>query len=426
MSQPFNSQRFRDFIGLNEEDISDRYFSLLTVIITSFLFTQIVYVSFFSPNWLNLLITAVSFLLFLVLFFVIKIRKIRHIVKPIFIIIVHVILFVFWISSEGILGSISSLIPICIFIVAIITPLAYNKWALLLSIVFYMLMINVEFIFPEIIIPYDSLFTKKLDIIIGIIFTSLIVGGSFYYLRSEYEKKVKEAKAQFEEQKRLNEELDNFVYRTSHDLRAPISSSLGLIDLINITENEAEKAHYLALQKKSLLKMDQFIHEILNYSRNARLEISQNPINFHGIIKEAIHQIEFANPQLQLNVNITIEENLNYISDTLRLQIIFNNIISNAFRYCDVKKVNPFLNIAVTQNPTNIQIVFEDNGQGIDSKSLPKVFDMFYRANAKSEGSGVGLYIVKQSIEKLQGTITCTSTLGEGTRFVIVLPKVLK
>ncbi len=371
------------------------------------------------------MITVGSFFVFLFLFFVIRIKKIRPIIKPVFIIIVHVLLFFFWISSEGLLGSISSLISICIFIVALITPLSYNKWALLLSFVYYALMINVEFVFPEIILPYDSLFAKKLDIIVGVIFTSFVVGGSFYYLRSEYEKKVKEVKAQFEEQKRLNEELDNFVYRTSHDLRAPISSSLGLIDLINTTANEAEKVYYLALQKKSLLKMDQFIHEILNYSRNSRLEISQNLINFQGIIKEAVHQIEYANPQLHLTVKSTIEDNLTFLSDSLRLQVIFNNIISNAFRYFDAKKANPFLSIVITQTSGNVQIVFEDNGQGIDSNSLPKIFDMFYRANKKSEGSGVGLYIVKQSIDKLQGTITCTSTLGEGARFVVLLPKVL-
>lgn len=425
MNEPTIKQRFSEFIGLNEEDISDRYFSLLIVVIVCFLLTQIVYVSFLSPNWLNVWITVMSLLLFLLLFFVIKNKKIRHIIKPIFIVIIHIILFFFWISSEGLLGSISSLISICIFIVAIITPLSYNKWALLLSFVFYMLMINVEFVFPEIIIPYSSLFTKKLDIIIGTAFTSLVVGTSFYYLRVEYEKKVEEVKAQFEEQKRLNEELDNFVYRTSHDLRAPISSSLGLIDLINTTDNEVEKSHYLALQKKSLLKMDQFIQEILNYSRNSRLELSLHPINFNGMIKEAIHQVEFANPKLSLTVNTQIEENVSFISDTIRLQIIFNNIISNAFRYCDVKKEKPFLNITVTKQTDYIQIVFQDNGQGIHANSIPKVFDMFYRANAKSEGSGVGLYIVKQSVEKLQGTITCTSTLGEGTRFEIILPNVL-
>jgi len=114
-------------------------------------------------------------------------------------------------------------------------------------------------------------------------------------------------------------------------------------------------------------------------------------------------------------VNIKGEGKL--YSDPTRLQIIFNNLISNACRYSDLAKNESFVEINITHSADSTQIEVSDNGIGIAPRYMDKIFDMFYRATNTSDGSGIGLYIVREAIHKLGGIINVDSKLGEGTAF---------
>lgn len=410
-------------LGLRAADISDRFFNIILVSFTFLLFTQLFYIIFFEANRLNTIITVVSFVLFLSITILVVKSPPKPFVKWAFLFVVHLVLAFFWFTAEGLQGSLNATITVCVFVVAITVPDKHSAMAVSLSFVFYFLLAISEFFFPALIVPYNNVTSKKIDILVSIIFNSLLVGFSFVYLKGEYEKKVEEERVQKEQQKQLNEELDNFVYRTSHDLRAPIASSLGLLDLIEQTDNPEERGRYLALQRRSLLKLDDFIKEILNYSRNTRLELTQSAINFRQIIDDEIAQLQFSQPEKQLNISIDCPDNLIFYSDKIRLQIIFKNLISNAFRYCDKNKAECFLHIQIREKEDELVVVFEDNGVGIQKEYIPKIFDMFFRANTSYAGSGVGLYIVKQTLQKLGGSIFCDSELGKGTTFKIYLPK---
>ncbi|MBA4058487.1 MAG: hypothetical protein C0490_27465, partial [Marivirga sp.] len=106
------------------------------------------------------------------------------------------------------------------------------------------------------------------------------------------------------------------------------------------------------------------------------------------------------------------------------LLIIFNNIIVNGVRYRDGRKNNSFLKIEIASDESGAIIKFSDNGIGIPEEYTDKIFKMFFRANADSKGSGLGLYIVKGAVEKLNGKIHVSSVLGEGTTFSIEIPNV--
>lgn len=250
------------------------------------------------------------------------------------------------------------------------------------------------------------------------------ISGLIFSIKDITERKKIEMQLQVqnEELRVVNEELDRFVYSASHDLRAPLSSLLGLINLTKIETNEKNKVAYLDMMEKSVHKMDKFIKEIIYHSRNTRLEISENEINFQVIIQEILDDLNFMNENHQVEKTITINQDGGFVTDEYRLNVILNNLVSNAIRYSDPGKEHANLDIIVNCNSKEAVIHIKDNGIGIALEQLPKIFDMFYRANSDSTGSGLGLYMVNETIERLNGSIEVYSELGEGTEFVIYLP----
>lgn len=229
-------------------------------------------------------------------------------------------------------------------------------------------------------------------------------------------------KQQNEELTKINAELDRFVYSASHDLRAPLMSIKGLLNMIKVDPDEANVDQYLELIEKSVDKLDNFISDIINYSRNSRMDLMPMEIDFESLLQESIDSLKFMEGAHSVTAVKNINADVPFFSDYSRLLIIFNNIISNAVRYRDRWKDNSYLNVSIRVDERNATIHFKDNGVGIADEYIDKVFKMFFRANADSKGSGLGLYIVKSAVEKLNGTITINSKLGEGTEFVITIP----
>ena len=229
-------------------------------------------------------------------------------------------------------------------------------------------------------------------------------------------------KKQNEELIKINAELDRFVYSASHDLRAPLMSVKGLINMIKIDPEQKNTAHYLELIERSVGKLDNFISDIINYSRNSRMDILPKEINFHAMVQESIDSLKFMDGAEQVRSIKNISVRVPFYSDYGRLLIIFNNIISNAVRYRAPWKDDSFLEIHIETTPEKAIIQFKDNGVGIAEEYIEKIFKMFFRANADSKGSGLGLYIVKSAVEKLNGHVKVYSTLGEGAAFYIEIP----
>lgn len=250
------------------------------------------------------------------------------------------------------------------------------------------------------------------------------ISGLIFFIKDITTRKKIEMQLQVqnEELRIVNEELDRFVYSASHDLRAPLSSLLGLINLTKIETDENNKVSYLEMMEKSVHKMDKFIKEIIYHSRNTRLEISKNKIHFQDMIQEILDDLNFMNENIHVKKTISINQEEDFITDEYRLNVVLNNLISNAIRYSDTNKKQANLDIKVNCSSEAAIIRIKDNGIGIALDQLPKIFDMFYRANSDSTGSGLGLYMVNETIERLGGNIEVYSELRVGTEFVIYLP----
>jgi len=226
------------------------------------------------------------------------------------------------------------------------------------------------------------------------------------------------------ELRKTNFELDSFVYKASHDLRAPLCSITGLLNLMEKEEDQEIIDQCIREAQKSVKRLDNYILDLTNLTRNSRLEVSSHHIDFKSIIFNCFENLKYMENADRIELQVVIDPDVDIDSDKGRMRIIFMNLISNAIKYQRID-VNSYIKIHIYNQAEFVHIDIKDNGLGIKHKYIPKVYDMFFRASEKSFGSGLGLYIVKQIIEKLGARIQLESIEGEGTLFNIQLPNTL-
>ncbi len=221
---------------------------------------------------------------------------------------------------------------------------------------------------------------------------------------------------------KTNLELDNFVYSASHDIRSPLTSMLGLINIGLKSKSESEIAKCFQLIESRVHRLDEFIEDILDFSRNMRIDKKLREINLYYFIEDIFKDHFMGDHFEHIDVNLSLPSDFEVISDPLRLKIIIKNILSNASKFSNRENNDPWLRISALRVDGSFQIIIEDNGEGIREEYQEKIYDMFYRASEKSTGSGIGLYIAKEMVSKLKGNIKLKSVYGEGSQFIIELP----
>jgi signal transduction histidine kinase len=221
---------------------------------------------------------------------------------------------------------------------------------------------------------------------------------------------------QNEELKKTNEELDRFVYSASHDLRAPLSNIKGLANLMAI-DLVTPKEEFLKRIENSANQMEKFIRDIEHYSRNSRIELNIEPLDLHDLVNDIVKSLSHFDNALKVSIENEVPNGSTISADSYRLRVILNNLITNAIKYADLSKEKPNVKISLTDENGYHHIKITDNGIGIKEEHQQKVFDMFYRASTTSKGSGLGLYIVKESVDKMKGEVNVQSEYGKGSVF---------
>ncbi|MEL6133197.1 MAG: HAMP domain-containing sensor histidine kinase, partial [Bacteroidota bacterium] len=177
-------------------------------------------------------------------------------------------------------------------------------------------------------------------------------------------------------------------------------------------------------RETSIHKLDNFIRDIIGYSRNSRLSLKRELIDFEKLISGCMESLAYLEERQYVQHTIDVSLRAPFQSDPTRLEIICNNILSNAIRYADREKAHSFLHISVSEaDEDHIMLKFSDNGIGINQAYMDKIFNMFYRGTQVGHGSGIGLYIVKEATGKLGGTVWVESIEGEGSTFYIRIPR---
>ncbi len=232
-------------------------------------------------------------------------------------------------------------------------------------------------------------------------------------------------KEQNEQLKKINSELDEFVYSASHDLRAPLVSVLGLINIMKLEKGE-NIDQYLEMMRKSIYKLDKYVQDITDYSRNARVDLHYGDINFIEQVSETLDGLRYMQHAEKVKTTVDVTQSVPFTTDSRRLSIILSNLVSNALKYSIDQNEKPKIAIKVSVCEAKAVIYIKDNGQGIDAEHHEKIYDMFYRATDKSNGSGLGLYIVKETLQKLDGSIQVKSAPGKGCCFMVTIPNSFK
>ncbi|MDJ1472878.1 sensor histidine kinase [Xanthocytophaga flava] len=261
--------------------------------------------------------------------------------------------------------------------------------------------------------------------------TLLATNQELNQLKNELQDRVAERTRVLEqtlnELKERNHELDNYVYKVSHDLRAPLASILGLLQLVdmemlNKDPSTSQIKNYMELIQNRVHKADQFVQSVLMHSKSLNLTIQPKAINFAELIRESYSELQYMKNASAIDLQIEITEDAVFQSDELFVGAVIKNFLSNAIKYQDTAKSHTYVQFVVQTNAREAVLHIEDNGIGIEDQYQKQIFDMFFRATAQSDGSGLGLYIVRQIVTRLGGTLRMESRWGKGTLFTITLP----
>jgi signal transduction histidine kinase len=222
-----------------------------------------------------------------------------------------------------------------------------------------------------------------------------------------------------EKLRKANQELDSFLYSTSHDLRAPIASILGLTYLGKVDLQEAQARQFMQMIEDRVKKLDMVIGDILSLSRTKKFDVRIDTIDFNTLMEETISDLKFNKGASVIDLQYDHAARHVFRSDYNQLKIVLSNLISNALKYHNLAQERPFIRVGFRLTADRAEIEVEDNGSGIPEESVSRIFDMFYRASLNTEGTGLGLYIVKEALIKIRGTIAVRSTYGKGSTFVV-------
>jgi signal transduction histidine kinase len=284
--------------------------------------------------------------------------------------------------------------------------------------------------FPE---PIRILITGFTDI--DAIVDAINKGEIFRYLKkpwSEFELRTtiqnafdlytaqKELKDKVLELQKANDDLNRFVYSTSHDLRSPLASIMGVLNLAKMENSVVDPNNYLGMIQICVERMDNFVHKIIEYYKSIRVENFTEEINFRKLLQESIDLAKLQDPKIEFDVQISQEVVFN--SDEFRLSVIVNNLISNAVKYQRPEEEHKQVKLRVEVTDEKAIIKIEDNGIGILHEHLKNIFNMFFRSANTVSGLGIGLYIVKEALARIGGDISVDSEKGVGTMFVVTAP----
>ncbi len=218
-----------------------------------------------------------------------------------------------------------------------------------------------------------------------------------------------------------NTELDSFFYRVSHDLKGPISSLIGLNELIENEKFDGDALRYFNMYKKLSMRIDAIVMDLITITRISSDKIVPVRIDFMQLIEECIHSYAYFDNFERIQFRIEVEEGLVFKSEWVIVNTILQNLIENSIKYIRQDAKKPYVLVQVYTKDDFLYIKVKDNGQGISEQHQEKIYDMFFRANDKADGSGLGLYILKRAVERLHGSVMLKSKPGKGASFTVCI-----
>ncbi|NDC41601.1 MAG: PAS domain-containing sensor histidine kinase [Chitinophagia bacterium] len=221
-------------------------------------------------------------------------------------------------------------------------------------------------------------------------------------------------------------EMEKFVYSVSHNLRAPLVSTLSFLEMLQRGElSQEEASEYYTVATSLLRNMDDTIFDMVEYYKNKTYKLDYTVVPLERLVNNTFHELKYLQ-QHPVAFKCTVLGAVLLVTDQKMMYNLLQNILSNALKYCDGQKADSWIDVQATITAQECTIVIADNGIGMDPVVLDKIFNLYFRATSQSIGTGLGLSIVKDSVDKLEGTIEVSSHPGAGSTFTITFPNKLK
>ncbi len=242
------------------------------------------------------------------------------------------------------------------------------------------------------------------------------------------EEKVKERTKELKDTNaallKSNTDLDNFIYKTSHDIRGPLATLQGMCNIALMDIEEPKSVDYFEKIGRTADRLNEILSKLLVINQINNSLITSNPIDVKRLIKDILIEYQQSPGANKIRVDNQVERMDNFKSDEVLLKIILNNLISNAYKfYNSSNRVDSWIRIDASQcNNGHVEFNVIDNGIGIDETAAGKIFEIFSKASEVSDSAGLGLYLVKLAVEKLDGTIAHSKTKEGYTQFKVELP----
>ena len=220
--------------------------------------------------------------------------------------------------------------------------------------------------------------------------------------------------------KRVNDELDNFIYKTSHDIRGPLASLRGICNVAIMDVKDSLALDYFSKLDATAEKLNTILTRLLIINQINNSSASHELIDFQEIVNEVIVLEKKRGLPPKLSIRSDIDENITFYSDKELIRIILENLIDNAIKfYNDSDRIDPFVEIRVMKEGMDLKISVIDNGIGISQVNPDKIFQIFSRASERSGTGGIGLYLTKTATEKIGGHIDLKTTPEGFTEFFV-------
>lgn len=221
--------------------------------------------------------------------------------------------------------------------------------------------------------------------------------------------------------KNTNQELNTLIYRASHDLRGPVSTISGLVNVANIRIQDTESISFFSMINTSVHKLDQILKKLFLVSEIKQSDLQPEVCNIKKMVENVLDTYTGEIEHKEIKILLDTDQDTDFILDAKLFETIVKNIIDNALIYG--RKHGSEIKIKIWQEDHTLHLSFYDNGKGIKQEHLEKVFDMFYKASDLSKGNGLGLYIVKKAVVLMGGEVDIHSVENEYTEVNMSIPE---
>ena len=220
--------------------------------------------------------------------------------------------------------------------------------------------------------------------------------------------------------KQAYQELDTFIYRSSHDFRRPLTTFMGLAEVAKISVKDSAAIELFSKVNETAHNLDRMLVKLQAVSQIASSDLILREITFDSELDVVLDLQRTAIVEKRIRIERRIGNHEPFLSYPLIVRIIFENLLENAVQFSS--PLSPYVQVTIEQVGNEIKITLEDNGEGVAEEFHNRLFEMYFRANERSKGNGLGLYLVKKAVEKLEGRITFKGSPGQGSTFTVFLP----